>query len=225
MQLSQTRRRYKDMTRLAILSDPICPWCYIGKTRLDRALEQRGDHDMIVSWHPYMLNPDMPAEGMDRREYLENKFGGKEGAIRVYSQIDEAAKGDGLELNFAGIKRTPNTLDAHRLIHWAGIEQKQNVVVDRLFKAYFMEGRDISDHSVLVRIASAAGMDGDAVQRLLNTDEDAAPIMEAVEDARKKGVSGVPCFVVDGVHVVNGAQPIELWLNVIDEITEKSKNS
>ena len=213
------------MTRLAILSHPICPWCYIGKTRLDRALEQRPSHDILVSWHPYMLNPDMPAEGMDRREYLENKFGGKDGAIKVYGQIDETARADGLDLNFAGIKRTPNTLDAHRVIHWAGIEGKQNAVVDRMFKAYFKEGRDISDHSVLLRIATGAGMDGDATKRLLDSDADRAPIMEAVHDASNKGVNGVPCFVVDGYHVVNGAQPTDLWLKVIDEIAEIAQDT
>ncbi len=210
------------MTKLAILSDPICPWCYIGKARLERALEQRPGHDFIVSWHPYMLNPEMPAEGMDRRQYLEQKFGGKEGAVRVYSQIDEAAKADGLDLNLGGIKRTPNTLDAHRLIYWAGIEGKQNAVVDRLFKAYFKEGRDISEPSTLLRIATGAGMDKDATKRLLESDADKEPIMTGVWEARQKGVTGVPCFVVDNLHVVNGAQPPELWLQVIDELAEKA---
>ena len=208
------------MTRLAVISDPICPWCYIGKARLERALEQRPDHDFEVSWHPYMLNPTMPADGMDRREYLEQKFGGKEGAVRVYSQIDEAAKADGLELKFGGIKRTPNTLGAHRLIHWARLEGKQNAVVDRLFKAYFKEGRDISEHSVLLRIANGVGMDQDATKRLLESDADKEDIMSAVHEAREKGVTGVPCFVVDNVHVVSGAQPADLWERVIDELAE-----
>ncbi|GLQ34304.1 polyketide biosynthesis protein [Amylibacter marinus] len=213
------------MTKIDIISDPICPWCYIGKTRLDRALEALPEHDFIIEWHPFQLNPSFPPEGMDRREYLEHKFGGPEQAVKVYSQIDQTAKDTGLDLNLAGIKRTPNTIDAHRLIHWAGIEGKQNAVVDRLFKAFFKEGRDISEHSVLVRIASGAGMDGDAVRRLLESDADTDDIRARDADARKKGVSGVPCFVVANQYVVQGAQPQEMWENVIREINEKAAES
>ncbi len=211
------------MTKIDIISDPICPWCYIGKTRLDRALEANPDHDIIIEWHPFQLNPTMPDEGMDRREYLETKFGGQEGAIKVYSQIDQAARDNGLDLNFAGIKRTPNTVDAHRLILWAGIEGKQNAVVDRLFKAYFKEGRDISEHSVLVRIADAAGMDGEAIRKLLEGEADKEDIRDRDKKSRQSGVQGVPCFVIDNHYVVNGAQPTEMWDNVIKEITEKAK--
>jgi len=211
------------MTKIDIISDPICPWCYIGKTRLDRALEANPDHDIIIEWHPFQLNPTMPAEGMDRREYLETKFGGQEGAIKVYGQIDATARENGLDLNFGGIKRTPNTVDAHRLILWAGIEGKQNAVVDRLFKAYFKEGRDISEHSVLVRIADAAGMDGDAIRKLLEGDADKEDIRTRDTKSRQSGVQGVPCFVIDNHYVVNGAQPTEMWDSVIKEITEKAK--
>lgn len=210
------------MIKVDIISDPICPWCFIGKTRLDRALERNPNHEFLIEWHPFQLNPEMPEEGMDRREYLETKFGGKDGAIKVYSQIDQTAQADGLTLDFAGIKRTPNTLDAHRLIHWAGIEGKQNAVVDRLFKAYFKEGRDISEHSVLVRIASAAGLDGNAVQKLLDSEADKEDIKARDANARTKGVTGVPCFIVDNHYVVNGAQPLELWESVIQEIEAKS---
>ncbi len=210
------------MTKIDIISDPICPWCYIGKTRLDRALETNPEHDIIIEWHPFQLNPTIPTDGMDRREYLETKFGGQEGAIKVYSQIDQAARDNGLELNFAGIKRTPNTIDAHRLILWAGIEGKQNAVVDRLFKAYFKEGRDISEHSVLVRIADAAGMDGEAIRALLNGDADKEDIRERDKKSRQSGVQGVPCFVIDNHYVVNGAQPTEMWDSVIKEINKKN---
>ena len=110
------------MVKLDIISDPICPWCYIGKTLLDQAMAQRPDHPFEIEWHPFELNPDMPAEGMDRRDYLETKFGGKEGAIRAYAPVLERAEAAGLTIDFAAIKRTPNTLDAHRLLHWAGIE-------------------------------------------------------------------------------------------------------
>ncbi len=146
------------MIKLDILSDPICPWCYIGKTRLERAMEAEPNHPFAIEWHPFQLNPDMPSEGMDRREYLETKFGGKDNAVSVYAEIEKHAREDGLELDFAAIKRTPNTIDAHRLIHWAGIEGKQNAVVDALFKAYFKEGRDIGDAEVLCDVADSAGL-------------------------------------------------------------------
>lgn len=210
------------MHKLDIYSDPICPWCYIGKTRLDRALEANPDHSFIIEWHPYQLNPDMPKTGMDRREYLETKFGGQDGALRVYRHIDEAARADGLHLDFAGIKRTPNTLDAHRLIHWAGLEGRQNAVKDRLFKAYFKEGRDISEHSVLTRIAKAVGMGDSMVTRLLDSDADIETIKAADAAARAKGMSGVPCFIIDETYVLEGAQPPELWTNVIKELANQS---
>ena len=213
------------MAKIDIISDPICPWCYIGKTRLDRALELNPTHNFIIEWHPFQLNPTMPKDGMDRREYLEAKFGGQKEAIDVYSNIDKTATETGLSLNFGGIKRTPNTIDAHRLIHWAGIEGRQNSIIDRLFKAYFQEGRDISEHSVLTRIASAAGMDQDVVRSLLKSDADKEDIKARDTDARKRGIQGVPAFVVANEYVIQGAQTIDIWDNIIKEIQEViSKN-
>ena len=213
------------MAKIDIISDPICPWCYIGKTRLDRALELNPTHNFIIEWHPFQLNPTMPKDGMDRREYLEAKFGGQKEAIEVYSNIDKTATETGLSLNFGGIKRTPNTIDAHRLIHWAGIEGRQNSIIDRLFKAYFQEGRDISEHSVLTRIASAAGMDQDVVRNLLKSDADKEDIKARDTDARKRGIQGVPAFVVANEYVIQGAQTIDIWDNIIKEIQEVlSKN-
>ena len=213
------------MAKIDIISDPICPWCYIGKTRLDRALELNPTHNFIIEWHPFQLNPTMPKDGMDRREYLEAKFGGQKEAIEVYRNIDKTATETGLSLNFGGIKRTPNTIDAHRLIHWAGIEGRQNSIIDRLFKAYFQEGRDISEHSVLTRIASAAGMDQDVVRNLLKSDADKEDIKARDTDARKRGIQGVPAFVVANEYVIQGAQTIDIWDNIIKEIQEViSKN-
>ncbi|MEM9851004.1 MAG: DsbA family oxidoreductase [Pseudomonadota bacterium] len=208
------------MTKLDIISDPICPWCYIGKTKLDRALEANPTHDLTVEWHPFQLNPEMPAEGMDRRTYLEWKFGGLEGAVRVYGAIAEAAEAAGLDINFEAILRTPSTLNAHRLIHWAGIEGRQNTVVNRLFKAYFKDGEDIGDLDVLVNIAGAAGMDADMTRTLLNGDADASDIQARDRNARERGVTGVPCFVIGNHYVVQGAQPTELWDKVIKELIE-----
>lgn len=209
------------MIKLDVLSDPICPWCYIGKTHLDRALENRPDHPFQIEWHPFQLNPDMPASGMGRREYLEAKFGGKAGADDVYGRIEGAAKAAGLNVQFDKIERTPNTLDAHRLIHWAGLEGRQTAVVTRLFKAYFENGEDIGDHGVLLDIAEGVGMDRAMTERLLKGDGDREDIQARDAHARERGVTGVPTFVIANTHVVPGAQPPELWNRVLDELAEQ----
>lgn len=206
------------MIKLDILSDPICPWCYIGKAYLDRALEAEGDHPFAIEWHPFQLNPDMPAGGMDRRAYLEAKFGGKEGAVRAYAPVVENAEKAGLKINFEGIARTPNTLDAHRLIHWAGIEQRQTPVVSAIFKAYFVDGRDIGDKAVLAEIAGECGLDAAMMATLLEGEADADDIRARDAHARERGVTGVPTFVIANQHVLTGAQPPELWGKVIEDI-------
>ncbi|MCH2078396.1 MAG: DsbA family oxidoreductase [Rhodobacteraceae bacterium] len=209
------------MIKLDIISDPICPWCYIGKTQLDRALAEHPDHPFTIEWHPFQLNPDMPAEGMDRAEYLEKKFGGKEGAVRVYGQIARHAEEIGLEANLGGITRTPNTFNAHRLIHWAGLEQRQTFAVDALFKAYFVDNRDIGDSEVLADIADSVGMDAAVVQKLLATEEDAQMIRDRDAHSRQMGITGVPTFIVAQKHAVPGAQPPDLWAKVIAELSEQ----
>jgi predicted DsbA family dithiol-disulfide isomerase len=211
------------MVKLDIISDPICPWCFIGKTLLDRALETRPDHPFAVEWHPFQLNPEMPREGMDRRAYLEGKFGGKEGAFQAYQPIVEHAKKAGVEIEFDRIKRTPNTLDAHRLIHWAGIEGRQTPAVAGLFKAYFQQGRDIGDHEVLADLADGCGMDAAVVLKLLASDADVEDIRARDAHSRKMGVNSVPTFIVAGQHAVPGAQPVEMWQKVIDEISAQIK--
>ena len=208
------------MIRVDILSDPICPWCYIGKAGMERALAGRTAPPVAISWHPFRLNPDMPPGGMDRRAYLETKFGGPRRAAEVYAHIAERAEEAGLMLNLAAIERTPDTLDAHRLIHWAGLEGRQGAVVAALFAAYFERGRDISRHNVLLEIAEGAGMDRAATARLLASDADRAEIAAADTESRRRGVSGVPTFIIAGRHVVTGAQPAAFWAQVFDEITQ-----
>ena len=208
-----------DAIKLDIMSDPICPWCYIGKAHLDRALEAHPDHPFVIEWHPFQLNPDMPREGMDRRAYLEAKFGGKDGAVRAYAPVVENAEKAGLKIDFEGMQRTPNTLDAHRLIHWAGIEGKQTAAVSALFKAYFVEARNIGDHEVLADIADGIGMDASVVLRLLGTDADRDDIAARDAHSRSMGVNSVPTFIVAQQHAVPGAQPPELWARVIAELT------
>ncbi|MCI5094897.1 MAG: DsbA family oxidoreductase [Rhodobacteraceae bacterium] len=211
--------------KLDILSDPICPWCYIGKTHLDKALAEIPDHPFVIEWHPFQLNPDMPREGMDRRDYLERKFGGKDGAVRAYAPVVEHAEKAGLNINFEAMQRTPNTLDAHRLIHWAGIEGKQQEAVDALFHAYFVDARDIGDAEVLGDIADSIGMDAAVVLKLLKTENDRADIQQRDSHSRKMGVNSVPTFIVANKHAVPGAQPPELWAKVIGEIMEQMQGS
>ena len=204
--------------KLDIMSDPICPWCYIGKAHLDRALESEPDHPFAIEWHPFQLNPDMPATGMDRRAYLEGKFGGKAGAIKAYAPVVEHAEKAGLKINFEAMQRPPNTLNAHRLIHWAGIEGRQTAAVSALFKAYFVDARDIGDTEVLSDIADAIEMDASLVSRLLATDADVRDIRDRDAHSRKMGISSVPTFIVAGRHAVPGAQPPELWKKVLSDL-------
>lgn len=206
------------MVKLDIVSDPICPWCYIGKTLLDAALAQRPDHPFVIEWHPFQLNPDMPRTGMERAAYLEAKFGSKEKAVEAYAPVVEKAEAAGLSINFEAMQRTPNTLDAHRLIHWAGIEGKQEGAAMALFAAYFTEGRDIGDAEVLSDIADGLGMDAPVISRLLASDADEAAVRDRDAQFREMGISSVPTFIVAAQHAVPGAQDSDLWLTVIDEI-------
>lgn len=206
------------MVKLDIISDPICPWCYIGKANLDAALAQFPDHPFTIEWHPFQLNPDMPAGGMDRKTYLETKFGGKAAAAKAYAPVVAHAEKAGLTINFEMMQVTPNTIDAHRLIHWAGIEARQLLVVDLLFKAYFVEGRDIGNHEVLADIADMAEMDAALITRLLGSDADIADIRARDAHSRDMGISAVPTFVVANQHAVPGAQPTDLWVKVISDI-------
>ena len=206
------------MVKLDILSDPICPWCYIGKAYLDRALESSPDHPFEIEWHPFQLNPEMPQGGMDRRAYLEAKFGGKDGAVAAYTPVSEHAAKAGVVINLDKIERTPNTLNAHRLIHWAGIEGKQTAAVSALFKAYFVEGRDIGDIEVLADVADGIEMNASVVTRLLKSDADQDDIRKRDTHSREMGVNSVPTFIVAQQHAVPGAQPPELWARVIGDI-------
>lgn len=213
------------MIHLDIFSDPVCPWCYIGKANLDRALEARADHPFEIEWHPFQLNPDMLPEGVDRRSYLEAKFGGKDRAVQIYARVEEAARNSGLEIDFARIPRVPNTRNAHRLIHWAGQEGRQSVVVSALFRAYWREGRDIGDTKTLADIAAESGLDRDVIARLLATDADLDAITARDAHARERGINAVPTFVVANQYVLSGAQPPALWGQVIDELSAKGSSN
>jgi predicted DsbA family dithiol-disulfide isomerase len=208
------------MIRLDIFSDPVCPWCHIGKANLDRALEAHANHPFRIEWHPFQLNPDMPAGGVDKRDYLEAKFGADR-LEQMHLRLKEASRAAGAEIDSEVPKRMPNTLDAHRLIHWAGMEGRQAAVVSALFRAYWKEGRDIGNAGVLADIAAAAGMDRAVTARLLASDADADDIRARDEDARAKGVSSVPTFLIAQHYVVSGAQPPDVWGRVIAELVQK----
>jgi len=210
------------MIRLDIFSDPVCPWCHIGKANLDRALETHPNHPFQIEWHPFQLNPDMPDEGVDKRDYLNAKFGA-ERVQDMHLRLKEASRAAGAEIDPDVPKRQPNTLNAHRLIHWAGLEGRQAAVVSALFRAYWREGRDIGNAAVLADIAGAAGMDRAVVARLLASDADTDDIRARDEDARRKGVNSVPTFLIAQQYVVTGAQPPDVWGRVITELLEKTQ--
>ena len=210
-----------------IVSDTVCPWCYVGKRRFEEALADRPpDLDVYVGWRPFQLNPDMPAEGMDRKAYLAAKFGGGERAGQIYAAIEEAGASTGLDFDFAGMARQPNTLDSHRLIDRAGRAAEspqsrpglQDAVVERLFRACFMEGRDIGDRETLVELAAEAGMDADETRAYLASNEDAERIRQEDLMARQMGIQGVPCFIINRQFAVSGAQDPAVFLKAFEQV-------
>jgi predicted DsbA family dithiol-disulfide isomerase len=206
------------MIRLDILSDPACPWCYVGKAHLDRALEARPDHPFLIEWHPFQLNPDMAPGGMDRQTYMAMKFGSRDNILRIHEPLIAHAEEAGLPLDLPAITRTPNTFDAHRIIHWAGLEGRQSPMVARLMRAYWAEGQDIGDHATLARLAGEVGFDPDVTLRLLASDADRDLIRSRERHARTRGVNAVPTYILADRHVLQGAQPPALWQQVIDEL-------
>lgn len=196
-----------------IVSDVICPWCFIGKRRLEAALAQWDGGDVALTWRPFQLNPDMPREGMEREAYMRAKFGPGGGAGR-FAQVAAVGAEVGIEFAFDRIRRTPSTLQAHRLIRWSATLDEQDRMVETLFRAYFLDGADIGDDATLVRLAQDAGFDGAGVATYLASDQDAAQIRSEDALARQVGISGVPCFIVDRKFAVSGAQPVEAFLEV-----------
>ncbi|MEL7464635.1 MAG: DsbA family oxidoreductase [Pseudomonadota bacterium] len=205
------------MITLDIISDPICPWCYIGKAHFEKAVEAKGSQPFDIFWRPFQLNPDMPEGGMNRKEYLEAKFGA-ERAAQFYKQIEETAVKAGLDVRFDLIETTPNTFDAHRLIRWSRSTGAQSAVVNQLFVRYFERGENIGDRDLLLDVGECVGMERDVVKQLFDSDADREMLSQEEATAREIGVNGVPTFIVAGKHVVTGAQPPELWENVLEEL-------
>ncbi len=198
-------------TRIDVVSDAICPWCYIGKRQLERALALLDAEDLrfAVRWNPFQLNPDMPREGRDRTAYRATKFGSAERAATLDAQVAEAARSVGLAFRLDLMARTPNTLDAHRLIWLAGQQGVQDYAMEAVFAAYFTQGRNIGDHAVLADCATAAGLDRTSVLDFLTGERITAEMQAADRAAREAGVNGVPSFFLDGYGLFSGAVPAE----------------
>jgi predicted DsbA family dithiol-disulfide isomerase len=199
-----------------IFSDTICPWCYIGKRRLERALRERPQADLIIRWRAFQLNPDMPAEGMERGQYLETKFGGSANAKSVYAQVSAAGESEDIAFAFDKIARTPNTVDSHRLIRYARAQGRQDETLQALFDAYFLRGEDIGNRDILVAAAGEAGLDGDAARAFLDSGAEAETIRDEDTQARQAGINGVPCFIFNGKYALSGAQSPEVLLQLFD---------
>jgi predicted DsbA family dithiol-disulfide isomerase len=219
------RRKENIMERITIdlVSDVVCPWCYLGKARLELALADIQDEVSVdINWRPYQLNPDYPPEGVDQQVELAKKLGGKENMDRGHQQLRALGAEVGIAFDFDAIKVGPNTLDAHRLIHWAGQESRetQSRVVNLLFKANFEEGKNVGDKDVLLDIADAAGLSRPVIETLLSGDADVQHVLAEVDSARQMGVNGVPFFIFDQQYAVSGAQPPAELANALREIAK-----
>jgi predicted DsbA family dithiol-disulfide isomerase len=202
--------------RIDVVSDVICPWCYIGKRRLAAALQQRPEVEAEILWHPFQLNPDMPPEGMARERYIAAKFGGGQHASRVYQNVTDVGAAVGIPFHFERIKVTPNTRDAHRLIRRATESGDAAPVVEALFNAYFIEGRNIGDRETLAAIADEAGLDGSETARFLASRDGAEEVLAEDMSARRIGINAVPCFIFERKYVVSGAQEPEFFFPLFD---------
>ena len=200
-----------------IVSDVVCPWCFIGKRRLEKAMAAF-EAPLAIRWRPYQLDPTIPAGGKDRRAYLEAKFGSAERIRQLHENVSVAGASEGIDFAFDKILVSPNTLDAHRLIRWAGQAGVEGKIVEALFRAYFFEGKNIGDHAVLVEIAARHGMDGALIPARLSGDEDRDDVTEEIDSARRIGVTGVPTFIVGNRYAVVGAQPAEEIVRALEAV-------
>ncbi len=203
-----------------VVSDVVCPWCFIGQKRLDKAIGTVEGVDVHVSWRPFQLDPTIPAQGKDRREYMLAKFGSEERIRDIHARIEPLGAAEGIAFDFDAIKVAPNTLDAHRVIRWAGPagEAVQNRLVRRLFQLNFEEGANLGDAAVLIKAAREAGMDASVVETMLATDADKEAVRTEIATASRMGITGVPCFLIEGKYAVMGAQDAETLADAIRQI-------
>ena len=211
--------------QIDVISDTVCPWCYIGKRRLERALALRPQIEFDVRWRPFQLDPQTPPEGVDRKAYIERKFGSSDKIKPIHTALLKAGDDEGIPFAFEKITRTPNTLNSHRLIRWSHSMGVQDAVVEALFRSYFIEGQDIGDTKVLARIGDNAGMDSELVEELLQSDADLELVAREDSLARKIGINGVPTFLIGGKVLVNGAQDAEHLVRIIDHVAAEAEGA
>lgn len=208
--------------QLDVVSDTVCPWCYIGKKRLDEALAQRGSDGITLRWRPFQLDASIPEGGVDRKAYMKKKFGADPDRTKaVIGTIRDYGDQLGIQFNFDKIMLSPNTLDSHRLIRWAGTAGCQNEMVDILFRRYFTDAEDIGDHAVLISAAIEAGMDSDIVEDLLVCGADRELVQREETLAREMGIQGVPSFVINEQWVMVGAQETPALVRMFDKLLAK----
>ena len=201
-----------------VISDVICPWCYIGKRRLEKAIAAfEGQQEVRVRWLPFQLNPTMPKEGISRKEYRIRKFGSWERSLELDAKVVAVGETEGIHFAFDRIERTPNTVDAHRLIWLADQQGCQDAVVEALFRAYFTEGRDISNRQTLIDVVAEAGLERQLAEAMLNSDEGMDAIKEAEELSRRHRVDGVPFFIINNKITLSGAQQPDAFLDAFRE--------
>lgn len=212
--------------RVDVFSDVVCPWCFVGKRRLEAALRELGDEArVVVTWRPFQLNPTMPREGIERQEYRARKFGSRAQSEVLDAQLAAVGREVGIELRFDRMARTPNTFDAHRLLRLAHERGVQDVVAEALFVAYFTHGVDIGDHAALADVAAGAGLDRAEVLRFLESTEGVAKVADEEARGRELGISGVPFFVVNDAYGISGAQPPEYLVAAFREIGQRERES
>ncbi len=201
---------------IEIVYDFVCPWCYLGVKRLFFLLARRQDLDVELNWRPFLLNPDMPRGGMSRADYMIRKFGAEDRARRLYASIAEMGAAEGIDFNFTAIRRTPNSVDAHRLVRAAARRGVADRLVQRIFAAHFQEGLDIGSHAVLASLAAGMGMDAAGLEAFLASGEGTEQIHAENLHAHRLGINGVPCFLIDGEHAIAGAQETEVLERLLD---------
>ncbi len=204
-----------------VIVDVVCPWCFVGKRRLDAALADLGDLDVTVRYRPFQLDPTLPADGKDRTEYMKAKFGDLRRLDEVHHRLVDMGQDLDIAFAFDRIERAPNTLDAHRLIHWAAAEGLGEQAVDHLFKLYFEDGEDIGDRTVLANAAEAIGLDGSEIRDRLDADTDVEAVKAEIEEAGRIGVTGVPFYILAGKYAISGAQPTEVFTGAIRQVATR----
>ncbi|QDU96147.1 DsbA family oxidoreductase [Lignipirellula cremea] len=205
-----------------VISDVICPWCYIGKRRMERAIALAGREDVRVRWRPFQLNPTMPIKGISRKEYRSNKFGSWERSLALDATVAEAGQAEGISFRFDNIEKTPNTLNAHRLIWLADQEGVQDAVVETLFRAYFTEGQDLTSNSCLLDLASQGGLDRRRTEAFLESSDGLAAVQDEEDQARRAGVQGVPLFIINDSVVLSGAREPSAFLEAFRSLNAES---